>query len=255
LREARAELDEALELRSMTETHPAVQKLRKKIDVLEKQIEQTPDETVVQRVYGPEEPDHSVALQIAAAQAEVDEATLQIQRLESDLAEARRARIGFGPAREQYLALLKQIETREQELKQATDQLACAEADLQAAQTRQATAGAAFRPAEPPALPSFPRLWYVLGGILAVSLAAGAGAAAVAQWSDRRITTPEDAAKRFGVPVLGTISEIAGRPRRVARCIGRWLLRPVLWLVVLAVVAMAVSNVVLWLGHPEAYQE
>lgn len=255
LREAKAELEEALELRNMTETHPTVQRLRKKVAVIEKQIEQQPKETVVQRVYGPEEPDHTVALQVAAAQAEVDEATLEIERLESGLAEARRARIGFGPAREEYLALLKQIETREQDLQQAKQRFAAAKANIESAETRSPAALAAFRPADVPNRPSSPGLWSVLVAILAASLAAGTGAAAVAHWSDRRITTPRDAAERVDVPVLGTISEVTSLPRRFARWAGRWLLRPVLWLAVVAVTAMAVSHVVLWLRHPQVYRE
>jgi hypothetical protein len=196
-----------------------------------------------------------VALQVAAAQADVDEATMEIRRLEGDLAEARRSVVGLGPAREQYLAILQQIETAEQELRQSKDRLASAEAALQAAEAARDAGRPAFRPAEPPAVPAWPRLWQVLAVTVGATLVAGVVAAGLAEWSQRGVATAEAAAARFDVPVLGTIPEIVSGPRRLARWCGRWLLRPVLWLAVAAGVAMAAGHVVLWLRYPEAYEQ
>lgn len=252
LRECQAEYSTATEVRNMRDDHPTVQALRKKLDALKKQIDQTPREIVVQKVYGPKTAaGNDLAVQLASAQSEADKAAMEIERLGARLAEAEGALAGFGPARQEYLAILKQIDDERAELKRRQERLAEAQAARAAEEGKRDSAG--MRLAEKPSRPSFPVLWHVLGLALLAGLAAGTGLALAARAMDRTISTADEAGRAFNVPVCGVISEMVSPRRRVWRAVNRWVLRPAAALVILAALGVASLNVVLRLHCPDQY--
>jgi uncharacterized protein involved in exopolysaccharide biosynthesis len=252
LRECQAEYYAATGVRNMREDHPAVQALRKKLDALKKQIDETPREIVVQKVYGPKTAVSSdLPVQLAAAQSEADKAAMELERLQARLAEAQGALAGFGPTRQEYLAILKQVDDERAELKRRQERLAQAQAARAAEEGKREPAG--MQLAEKPSRPSFPVLWHVLALALAAGLAAGSGLALAAQAMDRTIATADDAARAFNVPVCGVISEIVSPRRRVWRAVGRWVLRPAAALVIFAALGVAALNTVLRLHYPDQY--
>ena len=254
LREAQAEYATATGVRNMREDHPAVQTLRKKIETLKKQLDEVPKETVIQKTYTSKvAPGNDLAVQLATAQSEVDKASMEIGQLEMRLAESQNALTKFGPAREEYLVLLKQADEQRAELKRRQDRLAEAQSALAGAESKRGTALTTAQLAEKPLRPSSPALWQVLGLALLAGLAAGSGLALAAQAMDRTIATADEAARAFNVPVCGVISEIVDPRRRVWRAIGRWVLRPAAALVIFAALGVAALNVVLRLHYPDQY--
>jgi uncharacterized protein involved in exopolysaccharide biosynthesis len=255
LREAQAEYATATGVRNMREDHPTVQTLRKKIETLKKQLEEVPKETVIQKTYTSKATTgNDLTLQLATAQSEVDKAALETKRLEARLAEAQNDLVKFGPAREEYLALLKQADEQRAELRRRQDRLAEAQTSLAGEEARRGTALASVQLAEKPLHPSSPALWHVLGVALLGGLVAGAALALAAQAMDRTIATADEAARAFNLPVCGTISEIVSPRRRVWRAAKRWVLRPAVTLVILAAVGLAALGAVLRLNCPDQYE-
>jgi uncharacterized protein involved in exopolysaccharide biosynthesis len=255
LREAQAEYATATGVRNMREDHPAVQTLRKKIETLKKQLEEVPKETVIQKTYTSKAAaGNDLAVQLATAQSEVDKAGMEIEQLEVRLAEAQNALTKFGPAREEYLALLKQADEQRAELKRRQDRLAETHASLAGEEAKRGTSLASVQLAEKPLRPSSPALWHVLGVALLGGLVAGAALALAAQAMDRTIATADEAARAFDVPVCGTISEIVSPRRRVWRAAKRWVLKPAVTLVILAAVGLAALGAVLRFNCPDQYE-
>jgi uncharacterized protein involved in exopolysaccharide biosynthesis len=251
LAKSQSDLTTAMTVQNMTAEHPEVQKLRARIEVLRTQIAATPGEVILSKVYGPERADNSVIVQMAAVQAEIDTATLQIAALQKQLAEVRDALAQLGPTRQEHQQILKEVEAQEAASRQADADLA--EADRAASTAAGSGPVRDVRPARDAGTPSFPRLWHALAAALAAGLLAGGAAALVAHRMDRTVATPEEAAARFGVPVLGVVDEIVSVPRRALRAAGRWTLRSLALAVLATAVALAAMHAALWLHDPPRY--
>ena len=71
---------------------------------------------------------------------------------------------------------------------------------------------------------------------------------------DRSITTPEEAAREFDVPVQGVIGEITTPGQSAARWMRKWVGWPVIGSLILLTVAVCAFNVVLWLQYPNKHE-
>ena len=102
--------------------------------------------------------------------------------------------------------------------------------------------------------PSSPKLEMVLGFAIFGGLAFGGGLVFLMHLLDRTIGTTEEAAARFDLPVHGAVEEIVtGRQRQLGR-LKRWVVTPVVGVVLLAAISLSGLGVVLWLQHPDQYK-
>ncbi|KPK48819.1 MAG: hypothetical protein AMK72_06000 [Planctomycetes bacterium SM23_25] len=107
----------------MTENHPTVQALRKKIaniesgiEKIEKEIEETPEEAVLQRVFGRDSSAaEELAVALAAVQSQVDMATRELDRLEKRQRELQAVLADYAPVRQQYLEVIRKCDELESE--------------------------------------------------------------------------------------------------------------------------------------------
>lgn len=253
LRKYQDQLDSAINLRHMTDNHPTVQTLHKKIEELTEQVVQTPEETVLQKVFGSDATDEGLSMALAGAQSEVEMGSSELERLQGRLTTVQNLVANYAPIREQYLKLLKKVTEVEVEKTNWQGRLTGVDMALSAEVAKRRTHLNAVQLAEKQFRPSSPQLLYVLGLALAGGLAFGGGLVFLGNTLDRSIATTEDAAKHFDLPVFGVVGEIVTPRERVWRTT-RWLVvEPMVALFLLGVIGLTSINIVLWINYPEQY--
>ena len=173
LEEANEQLDTARTVDSMKEKHPRVVMLRARIAHLEYRIKDTPEETVLQRVYGSgaQMPDN-LDVQLATAESLVEMTTYELMRLQARQNRYQNLLANFGPIRRDFLELAKKVAQQEAETERWEERLTEVEMALAAEVAQRRTHMQAVQVAQPQFLPLFPKLWMVLlvayiGGVLA----------------------------------------------------------------------------------------
>jgi len=226
---------------------------------LRQEISETPEQVQIETVYDRRDPQQvpniDLTVEIASAQSDVEVATRQIARLETQLADCRELSQNFAPIRQEYEQILAKLTKREQDRAGWQSRYREVEMALEAERAKRRTHHESVLAAQHQYRPSSPSLLMILGFALAGGLAFGGGLVFVVHWLDRSINTPEQAAREFDVPVQGVIGEIVTPRRRVFRGLRRWVAGPVISLIVLAVLAGCALNVVLWLQYPDEHRQ
>jgi uncharacterized protein involved in exopolysaccharide biosynthesis len=258
LRKTQQQLRDAREINNMTEDHPTVISLKKKVEQLQETIKNTDEEVVVETVYG-SGPGSDVArteltMQVAAASAELETVGSELGRLESRLGSFRDLMANFGKVRADYEAILKKIADQESETKTWQSKYASLQMAFDAEMMNRRMHLNAIQTAQKQFRPSFPQLWTVLALAVVGALAFGGSLVLLAGAIDRSLATPEEAAE-LQLPVLGAIDEIVTPGLRRVRRMRRLVLWPAVGVVMAALVAVAGLSVVLWLQYPQVYEQ
>ena len=103
--------------------------------------------------------------------------------------------------------------------------------------------------------PSSPKLYMVLGFAIVGGLAFGGGLVLVSSHWDRSISTTDDAIGYFDAPVFGITSEIISRRQRAMRRMRRWIVGPIVTIIVLVGLAVSGMSITLWLKYPQKHKE
>ena len=257
LQRSREGLDNALTINRMTENHPTVKMLRKKIEQLEERIKETPAEAIIQSVYGTSSgtADAALQVQIEALESEIGSADRELQRLQVQLTEYQGVLVNYAPIRQEYLRLIEKQKDAEAERASWQRRLSGIEMDLAAEIANRRTHLSAVQAAQKQSKPSFPSLLMVLGLALGGGLAFGAGLVLLAQMMDRSISTTEEATRHFELPIQGVIEEIVTARLRARRHGKKWIVGPAVCFVVLAALAVSALNIIIWLEYPDRYAE
>jgi uncharacterized protein involved in exopolysaccharide biosynthesis len=254
LREREEELTSSRTLHRMTDEHPRVVRLKERIDELRQEIERTPQEIVLERVFGQQDREQ-IKVHMAAVESDVTTTTRELQRMEARLSKMQQLLGNFAPTRKNYLSLLKKIDEAEAELKRWQDRLTGVEMALAAEVAARRTHLETVQLAEMQFLPSSPSLIMLIGFALAGGLAFGAALVVLAAKLDRSIATTDDAIESLGLPVLGTVDEIVTPGRRLRRRLGKLVLVPVIAILVLTALALGGLQSTLWLRYPQKYEQ
>lgn len=259
-RRLQEELDAAVSLKHMTDNHPTVQGLKKKIQDLTERMDRLPQEVVLQTIYGPGPAKDGLSEALTAAQAEVEAATRELDGLQKRLVQVQNLLAGAPPpetppppqrAPQPNPQLLKQIEETRTEVARIEPRVAESQTAVEVERSCRRDQIAAVLSAE--ARPTFPVLWQVLGLALVGGPLFGVAVVFLASATSRRIESAEDAARRFDIPVLGVTSLILSQRERARRRLNRFLLVPAVVLAVSVAILAATVNVAVWLEWPERY--
>lgn len=271
-------LDESRTLLFMTEKHPRVISLKKQIDDLDKRIaaaksrvsdmEKRQKDSRSPAVPSPMPVDNAsdtarqrdyqlrqaqLAMEATSAEAEVQLASNDMERLQANQAELQKVLANCGPVRQEYLGILKEVTDQQAEVERWQKRLNEVQAALAAEVARHQTRLNQVELAQEPLKPSSPRLLYVLALAIAGGLAFGGGLVFLTSAADRSIATTEEAVDHFDLPVLGTIGKISTPRQQARRRMLRWGLCPVAVLVAVLAIGAAALNIALWLEYREQY--
>jgi len=254
LREARELLETMQIVHKMTDEHPDVQKQRRRIAQLEQRLAQTPErirtEMVYERGRGRPLGDLDLSVAIAAAQSQQDMARKELERLNARLTRCEELSLDFAKVRKEYEQKVQRAKVLGQDLERVRTRYTNLEMTLAAEMAGRRTQQESVLAAQPQVRPSSPSLTMILGFALVGGLAFGGGLVFLVNSLDRSITTSDDAAKEFDLPVQGVIGEIITPRQRAGRWLRRWVAWPIVAGAVLLTVAVCAFNVVLWLHYP-----
>jgi uncharacterized protein involved in exopolysaccharide biosynthesis len=257
LRQTREGLDTALAVNRMTENHPTVKTLRKKIEQLEARIKDTPAEVVIHSVYGttPGTSDAALQVQIEALESQIGATDKELPRLQARLSEYQGVLENYAPTRQEYLQLIEKQKDAEAERAGWQQRLSGVEMALTAEIDNRGTRLEAVQLAQKQSKPSFPSLLVVLGLAVGGGLAFAAGMVLLMQMLDRSISTTEQAVRHFELPIQGVIEEIVTARLRARRRAKRWIVGPVVSFVVVAALTVSALNITIYLEYPDRYAE
>jgi len=253
LRRTKEMLVEVLDFK--TEKHPNVELLRQKIARLEQQLEGTDPEAIVQTVYGTDEEDTELTINILSRQTQVDMADKEMERLQSRLESHQELLANFGPVRREYLEIIANIDDQQAELDKWESQQMKVHMALAAEVAKRRTHLNAVQPALKQFRPSSPSFWRVFMFAVVGSLAFGSGMVVLANRLDRSVMTPEQASRNFNFPIYGFVDVIMTPRQSILRHLKRWVLTPVLCLVLGVVMVLSCYSLSLRLGSPDRYEQ
>ncbi len=257
------QLANAIALSHMTNKHPTVITLRAKIAELKKRIEKEPEWIMVRKTT--RKPDNSIARRlaaqmiladIAAALSELEAAAKEKERLLKRRETIQVLMSNFAPVRQEYVQIIekvkKQIGERDRWRKRLTEVQMALDAEMKGRRTHLNV----LQTAEEQILPSSPKLLMVLG----LAIISGLGIGGLLVWGanhwDQSVTTTDDARKYFNIPVFGATREITSSWQRTKRRAKRWILTPIVMIIVLVGLAASGLSITLWLEYPEkTYEE
>jgi uncharacterized protein involved in exopolysaccharide biosynthesis len=259
LQYAKQDLDTAILVKRYTELHPDVRKLRESIRVLEGRLAELepklPPDYEPPPEKGPMPRPENVEMALAAARSELDVTTSEIERLENRAKGYDALMANFTPVRQEYLDLVGKIKDKTEEAdrwKSLRDQN---QMRLDAEDAKKRTHLVSVETAERQFKPSSPALMKVLLLAYAGSLLFGGAIVFLLHALDRSISTTEDAAHYFNVPVHGVVGEIDTAKRRARRKLWRCVLWPAVIVVAVGLLAFATMSIALWLTSPDQFQQ
>lgn len=235
------------------ETHPTVIKLRKAIETLEKQIEET--EPLIEPKYAMGRiNDPRLTFDLFKTQISMEGIKTQIARLEGRRKDYVNTLKNFGAIRPAYQELNEKIEGTQKELDRWRDSLQSAEMALAAERAKRNTHLNAVQAALKQYRPSEPKLLNAIAIALMGGIAFGGLLVFLAIRIDQTIITPEQAAKGFGIPVYGFVGVIMTPRALLIRTLKRWIITPAVATVLIAVVGICTFSLTLRLQHPDEYK-
>jgi len=262
-------LETAIAINRMKDQHPTVKALGDKIMQLvektksleaniaglDEKIKQIPQEAVIQSVYGVSQQPADVAMQMAAAESEVAVTDRELERLQTQLSEYQAIWTNFAPIRQEYIQMLekqREVDTERTSWQKRQSEVKMA---LDAESANRRTHLSAVQLAQKQSNPTSPSLLMVLILALGGGLAFGSALVFLTQMMDRSISTTEEAARHFGLPIQGVIEEIVPPRLRARRRMRKWILGPAISFVVLAALAVSAVNITVWLAYHDRYDE
>ncbi len=244
----------------MTEKHPTIKVLRQRIVDLEQRIKDTPPEVVMERVFRtddltPQAFEAQIEVQMADAKVELETLNEEFERVSSLLDGDEALMKDFAKVRQAYLEITSALGRETEELHRWRQKLMDVSMSLEAEVAKRGTHLDAKEAAQKQFRPSSPNLLMIIAFAVAGGLAFGGGLVFLTNMLDRTITTAEDAAKYFDVPVHGVIGEIVTRKDQALRTMKRWLLGPAISMVLIVSIAVSMFSIVLRVRYPDKYEE
>jgi uncharacterized protein involved in exopolysaccharide biosynthesis len=134
-------------------------------------------------------------------------------------------------------------------------QLASVEADFKAEVAKRRTMLSMVQPPSKQYLPSSPKLSMILIMALAGGLGVGGVLVFLANSVDRTIGTTDEAMRYFNLTLHGAVGEIDTPKDRSWRFFKRWVIAPVVIVIVLIVIGVSCLDVMLRLKYPQRYTQ
>ncbi|HNX27491.1 MAG TPA: hypothetical protein PKK48_08815 [Phycisphaerae bacterium] len=253
LQNYRNQLETARVLDHMTDEHPVVKSLQASIKMMEDRIKRTPAEIVVQKIYS-----QGVGLQSFAAMAAGKQE--EIEQIKANLTLATTQLKGFEAAQESYVEgkkiygqLMEDWQSKRNDYDYWDRQVKNVKDILAAEVSKRRTLLSEINRAEVPLGPSSPNILMIFAFAFVGGIAFGMAVIFLLYKLDRTVSTPEEAARIFNLPVYGVISEIIPPSVKARRKFSTWLIEPAVALVLLAAIAVSTYSTVLWLQEPDEY--
>jgi uncharacterized protein involved in exopolysaccharide biosynthesis len=235
----RKELEQAVTIRQMTEKHPLVIRLRRKIDELEARKKELPAEVVAERVTKQSEVSEALRTKVAEARSEVRSTESAVAMSRDLLTTLNAANAEVFPVRADYRRLERQIREAQREV-DFWDENHRRVRVAQAAEGGQRGVTLDFiKPCGTLRVPSSPDLAQVLFAAVAAAAVAGVLTVLISDRTDQSYTSISEVATDTSLPTFGAIGEIITRRRARMRSFVRGFVYPAATVGMLALLMFA----------------
>ncbi|MCD4699300.1 MAG: hypothetical protein K8R91_01855, partial [Phycisphaerae bacterium] len=262
MQQFKQQLNMALTIGQMKDKHPTVKTLRAKIAELEERAEAEPEWITVRKTvsatgdsFARQFTAQMILADIAAAKSELEAGDKEIERLQKQRETLQELMGNFAPVRQEYEQIVEKVKKQVAERDRWRRQLSEVQMALDAEDEGKRTHLNVLQVAQEQILPSSPKLLMVLSFAIIGGLAFGGGLVLASNHWDRSVSTTDDAIKYFDVPIFGITSEIVSGRQRAVRRLRRWVIGPIVLIIVLACLTVSALSVTLWLKYPQKHEE
>ena len=238
----------------MKDQHPTVQYQLRRKERLEKQLANEPEKLreKITLPSAPRTPEFAVRLEMAKTTVEDIESRIEEALIEKRQADA--MLITFQADQANLEKIRKDIEDVEKKVAFLEGEIQFTDLQLQ-----NSNAGTRYEinfphRAEKQYTPSSPKFLMIIGAAILGGLGVGGGLVFLVHKLDRTIRSAEDAREHFDLPVCGVIAEIISPTQKILRRLRRWVLQPVVTILLAFGLLMSVMSVNLWLYEPEKFE-
>lgn len=211
------QLEHALYTQKMTDRHPTVVALRRKLAALQEELEATPREVVTQRVYGESAKQTGLEMALLDAQAQRDAITEELAMTEKKVARLRAAGSQAFPVRAEHRRMMRDIAEVQRQMEFWEDRHRRVTMALTAELGQRGISLDFIKPASRITRPTSPDLMQILFASLVLGALAGVAAVLLADRSDQTLRSLEQAQRDLPVQVIGSVSEIISRQQAAVR--------------------------------------
>ncbi len=235
-----------------TDKHPQAIVLKEKIEKLEKRVAEMPQEIILEIKYSTGFGGAEMAVQEIQLSADIAVTDQELRRDVKLLETYQALQNNLAPIRQKYDEMTKYVDEAEKELTRWQARLTDIDMSLKGEVGKNRTHLKAVETAKRQGTPSSPTVSFVLGSTMGGALAFAIVLAFFCHTVDRTIRTTDEAVSEFNLQVHGVIGEIISPARRASMRVGLFL-TSIFTAMVVAVLAINVFSVVLWLQYPDLY--
>lgn len=227
------DLEDATVIQKMTDKHPTVITFRQKIEMIKREIENTPKEVVTEKVYASNQKRTQIELALIHAQQNRDENLAMLQSILKRRTGDDNVPDNIFPIRAKYRKIERAIEDNQRQLKFWEDNLSRVKMSLTAELGDRGINMAFIKPSGVINRPSSPDFMQVIFASLILGSVAGMSFLLYADRKDQSVHSTAQANKLFDIPVLGSVQEITTREELKVRILSRLIGYPLTVIVVI----------------------
>jgi len=239
----------------MKPNHPDYQRVERMISELQKKIESEPEKIREREIIRPKNKQTIGAqeVQVAVIKRRIESLKREQADMIEEIARTSKKLDNFLKVRQDYLTLCADEARCRESVDRLDKQLSSVEANFKAEVAKRRTMLRMVQPPQKQYLPSSPKLSMILIMALAGGLGVGGVLVFLANSVDRTIGTTDEAMRYFDLTLHGAVGEIDTPADRSWRFVKRWVITPIVIVIVLIVIGVSCMDVVLRLKYPQRY--
>lgn len=255
IRQAENELSRSVTVLKMTERHPDLVALRTQIAALERELQETPDDIVLETQHLRNTKRNELELRLAIARAETHGLEMQKASLEAQLAKLNEQAGQLHPVRADYRKLTREVDEAQRRLNVWEESLWRVEMARTAESGDRGVQFTFIKPCGEIHKPVSPALYQAVAAAIIIGMLSGALCVFLAHRTDETISDGDQLLALYDLPVFGCVSEIITRQRRRLRKLRNLILYPVNAVAMTAVILAMMGLLYLDLERPAAFEE
>jgi len=251
----KSQLEEYTGTYKMTDRHPDLLDLRKTIAVLEREIENTPEEIITQKHLMANRQREDMEMQLNQDITALQAMDNQIESFKEMIARYNLHSSQLFPVRSDYRKLSRHIEHAQRQLAFWEENFRRVQMALTAETGHRGVRLDLVKPSENITKPVSPNLVQILMAAVILGVATGGVNVFIAYRTDESCTDGETLADTCNLPLMGTVSEIISRKQQMERRVRNLILYPLNTSAMAAVLVMMVGLLYLNLEKPQLWEQ
>jgi len=238
----------------MKDTHPEMIKLAKLIEKTKKQLDEEPQLVPMTPEEATASGKDAIKVNLAAVAAQIESLEREKERLEKFRDKLMAIKANFAQVKREWERIVAEEAEARSTLSGLARELKNTDANLQQEVAKKRMHWNQVQLAKKQYRPSSPKPGKILMFAIMGGLAFGGGLMFLFHFLDRSVSTRDVALTHFDIPVHGVIGEIDTATTRRNRRLRRWIVTPLISLILVACLGLSSMSLWMWLRSPEKYK-